>query len=56
MGIALRRVEPGIGRQLLEAQRDALLLLVELEHLHLDLVADVDQVRAGWVSRPQLIR
>ncbi len=43
-GVALRGVEPRVGRQLLEAQRDTLLVLVELEHLHLDLVAHVDQV------------
>ncbi len=33
-----------IGCELLEAERDALLLLVELQHLHLDLIAHVDQV------------
>ena len=42
--IALRGIEPRIRRELLEAERDALLVLVELQHLHLDLVADVDQV------------
>ena len=43
-GIALRGVQPGIGRELLEAQRDALLVFVELQNLDLDLVAHVDQI------------
>src|SRR5271166_7049225 len=42
--IALRGVQPRIGRKLLEAQRHALLLAVELQHLHLDLVAYLHQV------------
>ena len=42
--VALGRIQPRVRRQLLEAQRNALLVLVELQHLHLDLVADVDQV------------
>ena len=41
-GIALHRIEPRIRRELLEAERDALLVLVELQHLHLDLVVDID--------------
>ena len=52
--VALGCVEPRVRRELLEAERDALLLLVELQHLDLDLVAYVDEV-AGWVSRPQLM-
>src|ERR1700722_1867861 len=43
-GIALHGVEPRVRRQLLETERDALLVLVELQHLDLDLVVDVDQV------------
>ena len=42
--VALGRIQPRVRRQLLEAERNALLVLVELQHLHLDLVADVDQV------------
>src|SRR5581483_967094 len=42
--VALGGVEPRIRRELLEAERDALLFLVELEDLDLDLVADVDEV------------
>src|SRR3984957_5981647 len=42
--VPLRGVEPRIRRELLEAQRDALLVFVELEHLDLDLIADVDQI------------
>src|SRR5581483_7463302 len=50
--VALRRIEPGIRRQLLEAERDALLVFVELEHLHLDLVAHVDQVAGMREAAP----
>src|ERR1700734_1066660 len=50
--ITLRSVEPRIGRQLLEAQRDALLLFVELEHLDLDLVADVHQIAGVGETAP----
>ncbi len=42
--ITLRGIEPRIRRELLEAQRDALLLVVELQHLDLDLIADLDEV------------
>src|ERR1700722_19004010 len=50
--IALRRVEPGIGRQLLEAERDALLFFVELENLDLNLVADVYQIAGMGEASP----
>ncbi len=50
--VALGRIEPRIRRQLLEAERDALLVLVELQHLHLDLVADVDQVAGMRQAAP----
>ncbi len=43
-GVALDGVEPRVRRELLEAERDALLFLVELEHLHLDLIANIDEV------------
>ena len=42
--VTLRGIEPRVGRQLLEAQRNPLLFLVELEHLDLDFVGHVDQV------------
>src|SRR5215475_10383691 len=42
--IALYCIEPRIRRELLEAERDALLVFVELQDLDLDLVADVDQI------------
>ncbi len=42
--ITLRSVEPRIGRELLEAERHALLFAVELQHLHLDLIAHLHQV------------
>ena len=44
--VALDGVEPRIRRELLEAERDALLIFVELEDLDLNLVADVDEGRA----------
>src|ERR1035441_2020133 len=50
-GIAMLGIEPWIGRELLEAQRDALLVFVVLQHFHLNLIADVDQVaRVGEAS------
>src|SRR6185437_4998512 len=42
--ITFCRVEPGIGRELLKAKRDSLLVLVELEHLHVDFIAHIYQV------------
>jgi hypothetical protein len=52
--ITLGGVQPRVGRQLLEAQRHALLLAIELQNFYLDLVADVDQV-TRMRQRPQLI-
>src|SRR5271165_1898176 len=43
-GIAMLRIQPRIRRELLKAQRYALLVLVVLQHLYLNLVADIDQV------------
>src|ERR1022692_3814699 len=43
-GIAVLGVEPRIGCQLLEAERNALLLFVVLEYFHLNLIANVHQV------------
>ena len=51
-GIALGGVEPRIRRELLEAERDALLVLVELEDLDLDLVADVDEIAGMSETAP----
>ncbi len=51
-GIALGGIEPRIGRELLEAERDALLVFVELENLDLDLIADVDQIARMRESAP----
>ena len=42
--VAHRRVDPRIGLDLLEAERHALALGVELEHLDLDLVAHLEQL------------
>src|ERR1700685_819061 len=42
--IAVLRIQPRVGRELLEAERHALLVLVELQHLYLNLIADVDQI------------
>src|SRR6202012_387186 len=44
LGITMLRVEPRIRRELLESKRDTLLLFVVLQNLHLNLIADVDQV------------
>ncbi len=50
--ISLCGVEPRVGRQLLEAERNALLFLVELENLDLNLVADVDQIARMGEAAP----
>ena len=42
--VAHRRVAPRVGLDLLEAERDALGARVEAQHLHLDLVADLEQL------------
>src|SRR5262249_39163203 len=47
--VALGDLVPGVGLDLLHAQGDFLLLLVDVEDLHLDLVADGDQL-AGVVD------
>ena len=47
--IALGHLVPGVGLDLLHAERDFLLVLVDVEHLDLDLVADGDQL-AGMVD------
>src|ERR1017187_7937767 len=51
-GIALGCVQPGIGRELFEAQRHALFLAIELQHLHLDLVAHLHQVARMGQAAP----
>ena len=43
-GIAMLGIEPRIRRELLESQRNALLVFVVLQNLHLNLIADVDQI------------
>src|SRR5579863_8798732 len=42
--ITMLGIEPGIGRELLEAQRHALLVFIVFENLNLNLIADVDEV------------
>src|ERR1035438_8788649 len=51
-GIALGGVQPGIGRELFEAQRYALLFAVKLQHLHLDLVAHLHQIARMGQAAP----
>src|SRR5216684_1194903 len=54
-GIAVGRIQPRVGCELLESQRDPLLVLVELQHFYLDLVADVDQVAGMGQTSPRHI-
>jgi hypothetical protein len=42
--VAVFGVEPGVGRQLFETERDALFVFVILKDLDLNLVADIDKV------------
>ena len=51
-GIAVRGIQPRVGRELLEAERDALLFFIEFENFHLDLVADVNQVAGVGQTSP----
>src|SRR6266852_4632046 len=52
-GVAVLRVQPRIRRELFEAQRDALLVYVVLQDLHLNLVADVDQIARVRQTSPR---
>jgi hypothetical protein len=61
--VAARDADPGIFPELLQAERDAVLLGVELEHLGGDFVADVEhfegcltrrQARSVMCSRPSM--
>src|SRR6266481_5757863 len=50
-GIAVLSIQPRIGRELFESQRNALLVFVILQNLYLNLVADVNQIaRVGQAS------
>ena len=49
LGIAVLGIEPRIGRELLEPERDALLVFIVLENLDLNLVADIDEI--FWMSQ-----
>ena len=46
-------IKPRIRRQLLEAQRYALLVLVELQNLDLNLVADIHQIARMRQASPR---
>src|SRR5207244_11861764 len=50
-GIAVRSIQPGVRSELLESQRNALLVFVKLQHFHLDLIAYVHQL-AGMREPP----
>src|SRR5215510_13604289 len=42
--IAVLRIQPWIRRELFESERNSLLLFVELQNLHLDLIADIHEI------------
>src|SRR3546814_11113589 len=44
-----REVLPRVGRDLLDAQRDAATLLVDVQHHDLELVSDLDQIGSAHV-------
>ena len=49
--VPLDGIKPRVRRELFKAQGDALLILIELENLDLDLIADIDQIaRVGETS------
>ena len=45
LGVALEHLLPRVRLRLLEAERDALALAVDVEHLDLDLLADLEHLR-----------
>src|SRR5258708_5734234 len=51
--IAVFGVKPGIRRQLLEAERNALLLFVVLQHLDLNLIAHIHQIARVSEASPR---
>src|ERR1700739_3923693 len=51
--ITVLRVQPRIGRELLEAERHALFFLVELENLYLNLIANVHQITGVREASPR---
>src|SRR5580692_6569784 len=53
--IAMLSVEPRIGSELLEAKRHALLVLIVLKDLHLNLVANIDEVARVCEASPRHI-
>src|SRR2546425_8549868 len=54
--ITMLGVQPGVGRELLESKRYALLVAVVLEHFYLDLVAYVYQVPRVRQPSPRHVR
>src|SRR5579872_57578 len=54
--IAMFRIEPRVGCQLLEAKRNALLLFVVFENFHLNLIADIYQIARMSEPSPRHIR
>src|SRR5579862_2548799 len=53
--VAMLGIEPRIGRKLLEAERNALLVLVVFENFHLNLIADIDQIFGMREASPRHI-
>src|ERR1700730_14754115 len=51
--VAMFGIKPGIRRELLEAERHALLVFVELEDFDLNLIADIDQVARMSKASPR---
>ena len=54
-GILLFDAFPRAGHPLLEAQGDLLLLVVDVQDLHLDFLVDRRPFPTGWLMRPQLM-
>src|SRR5512141_2323777 len=53
LGIAVLRIQPWIRRQLLESERNALLIFVVLENLDLDLIAHIHQILGVSEASPR---
>ncbi len=54
--IAMLGIQPRVGCELLEAQRHALFVFVELQHLDLNLIAHIDQVTRMGQAVPRTYR
>ena len=49
-------IQPRIGRELFEAQRNTLLLFIKLKHFYLNFVGDINQITRMGQAAPRHVR